>query len=178
MYKHKKASKGFTLVELLVVIAIIGVLATLVLLQLGTARAKARDTKRIADVNQLRSAIELYYDDNGAQYPQTLTTTNLGKYIAQPAMPMDPITSVNYFFAYAPAGASNKSYQYHLWTELEQKNSSAMNGDSDIDSTGWTGVGGNSFNAANVSANTGTELCNAAYNAGGARDCVFDTGQK
>ena len=61
---HNK-SRGFTLVELLVVIAIISVLATLLLLQLGVARAKARDAKRIADTNQVRSALELYFDDNG-----------------------------------------------------------------------------------------------------------------
>ncbi|MEK7194856.1 MAG: prepilin-type N-terminal cleavage/methylation domain-containing protein, partial [Patescibacteria group bacterium] len=58
-----KNQKGFTLIELLVVIAIIGILATLVLLQLGTARSRARDAKRIADVSQLRAAIELYYED-------------------------------------------------------------------------------------------------------------------
>ena len=47
------------MVELLVVIAIIGVLATLLLLQLGVARQRARDAKRIADINQVRTAVEL-----------------------------------------------------------------------------------------------------------------------
>lgn len=65
----KKLQKGFTLVELLVVIAIIGVLATLVLLQLGTARAKSRDTQRIAAVNQVQSGLELYMDDSAGQLP-------------------------------------------------------------------------------------------------------------
>ncbi len=63
-----KNGAGFTLIELLVVIAIIGLLASVVLVALNGARQKSRDTKRIADIRQLRKALELYYDDNG-QYP-------------------------------------------------------------------------------------------------------------
>ena len=69
IYKKLKKSKGFTLIELLVVIAIIGVLSTLILLQLNVARAKARDAKRIADINQLRTAVELHLDERGGSYP-------------------------------------------------------------------------------------------------------------
>ena len=63
MGRRNDRNKGFTLIELLVVIAIIGVLATLLLLQLGGARAKARDAKRISDVTQVRTAIEQYFDE-------------------------------------------------------------------------------------------------------------------
>lgn len=68
--------KGFTLIELLVVVAIIGLLSTLAVLALGSARQKARDAKRVADVQQLRSALELYYADNN-QYPDDGSTPPL-----------------------------------------------------------------------------------------------------
>lgn len=69
---RNKNQRGFTLIELLVVIAIIGLLASVVLLALNSARAKARDAKRLGDVRQLVSALELYYNDcNG--YPVLAT---------------------------------------------------------------------------------------------------------
>ena len=65
---RNKNEKGFTLIELLVVIAIIGLLASVVLLALNSARAKSRDAKRLADIRQIASAMELYYNDCGG-YP-------------------------------------------------------------------------------------------------------------
>ena len=62
---------GFTLIELLVVIAIIGLLSTVAVVALNSARLKARDAKRIADIKQVQTALELYYNDaNG--YPLTV----------------------------------------------------------------------------------------------------------
>jgi len=65
---RNKYQKGFTLIELLVVIAIIGLLASVVLLALNSARAKSRDAKRVADIRQLQSGFELFFNDCGS-YP-------------------------------------------------------------------------------------------------------------
>ncbi|MDD5071926.1 MAG: prepilin-type N-terminal cleavage/methylation domain-containing protein [Patescibacteria group bacterium] len=64
---HK--GRGFTLIELLVVISIIGILASFSVVSLNSARVKARDAKRKADMTQMRIAIYLYYDDN-LEYPK------------------------------------------------------------------------------------------------------------
>jgi prepilin-type N-terminal cleavage/methylation domain-containing protein len=65
---QQRTQNAFTLIELLVVIAIIALLASIVLIALGSARSKARDSTRIADLNQIATALQLYYADNGL-YP-------------------------------------------------------------------------------------------------------------
>lgn len=69
--------KGFTLIELLVVIAIIGLLSTLAVIALGSARTKARDAKRLSDLKQTQTALELYYTDKAA-YPTAAVAVTLG----------------------------------------------------------------------------------------------------
>ncbi len=60
--------RGFTLIELLVVIAIIGILSSVVLTSLSTAKLKAQDAQRASNLTEIRKALELYYDANG-HYP-------------------------------------------------------------------------------------------------------------
>lgn len=61
-------TRGFTLVELLVVIAIIGLLSSVVLASLESARVKARDAHRKATLDQLALATEIYFDDQGSYF--------------------------------------------------------------------------------------------------------------
>ena len=61
----KNNRKGFTLIELLVVIAIIALLSTLAVISLSSAREDARDSKRLADVRAMQSAVELFINQQG-----------------------------------------------------------------------------------------------------------------
>ncbi len=108
--------KGFTLIELLVVIAIIGLLSTLAVVALGNARQKARDARRLSDLKQLQTALELYYTDQTA-YPAgsavtlgdathaCLNASGFGAvgcgspYMGQ--VPKDPLTTQNYVYTAA-----------------------------------------------------------------------------
>lgn len=64
--------RGFTLVELLVVIAIIGLLSATVGFAITTVRARARDARRTANIDQLSKALDLYNNQTG-NYPISAT---------------------------------------------------------------------------------------------------------
>ncbi|MEX0913214.1 MAG: type II secretion system protein [Candidatus Paceibacterota bacterium] len=74
--------RGFTLIELLVVIAIIGILASVVLASLNSARDKGEDAAVKANLNNARAQAAIYYDDNDRSYAGLCESTNDGN-IAQ-----------------------------------------------------------------------------------------------
>lgn len=147
----KKTAKGFTLIELLVVIAIIGILSSVVLASLNTARLKSRDTRRIADVKQLQLALALYFDSTGG-YPTTLAAL-APQYIA--AIPDDPVAGRDY--VYAALGSGTSCTSYHLGAVLEETSNQALLGDIDAADAAECDSGGTDFHGTSA----GTTACNA-----------------
>lgn len=122
MHFFTNRERGFTLIELLVVIAIIGILSSVVLASLNSAREKSRDARRIGDIKQLQLALEMYYDSNNG-YP-TSTAALAPDYI--PVQPSDPQTGSAY--TYTASSTSN----YVLRATLESDHNAL---DTDIDGT-------------------------------------------
>lgn len=93
--------RGFTLIELLVVISIIGILAAFIVASFTSAQAKSRDSRRKADLDAVKKALELMKGDSTAssfylitaQYPASITNT----YIRQ--VPTDPSSGAAYVYA-------------------------------------------------------------------------------
>lgn len=109
--------RGFTLIELLVVIAIIGILSSVVLASLNSAREGSRDARRISDIKQLQLALELYFDDNGS-YPNAISSSNLVDPGYIPTIPTDPSDDSAYGFDINSGGTD-----YCLGASLENSNS-------------------------------------------------------
>lgn len=120
--------KGFTLIELLVVISIIGILAAFIIASFGSAQQKARDSRRKADLDALKKALELYKGDTaGSKYylaqvsaggapPSGLAPT----YIK--AIPKDPKTGLDYFYwSGNPQACTTNCASYRLYAKLENQ---------------------------------------------------------
>jgi prepilin-type N-terminal cleavage/methylation domain-containing protein len=104
----KKNKKGFTLIELLVVIAIIGLLATLSVVALNSARVKARDAKRVSDIKQIQTALEMYADSAAdGLYPAATSSlsTQMPTFPTNPS-PRNDGGCANSDYVYARTGAT------------------------------------------------------------------------
>lgn len=95
---RNKVIKGFTLVELLVVISLIGILSTLVIANLNSARERARDAQRKSDLRNIQTALRLYYNDNAGFPPASEITAAWGLQWAKNGvvymntLPKDPLS--------------------------------------------------------------------------------------
>ncbi|MBI3638524.1 type II secretion system protein [Candidatus Wolfebacteria bacterium] len=127
-----KTNSGFTLIEILIVVAIIATLASVVLVGLGSFRGRGRDTRRISDLRQIQSALELYYAKNQTypDFPVNFSDPSTSGWLAfsnalitagigVSNLSNDPLKSQSY--AYGTNGQS-----YVLGAKLEDENSSAL----------------------------------------------------
>jgi len=144
--------RGFTLIELLVVIAIIGMLTSVIIASLSSARVKSRDSRRIADLKQVQIALELYYDEMG-EFPSpgagnasnaSIAFTNMAETLKSagyiPSIAVDPINDTNHKYLYVPLKSSSatKCKSYHMGATLESISGDAsyLNSDSDAVTAG------------------------------------------
>src|SRR3989344_2948059 len=122
--KDKRKDKAFTLIELLVFIAIIAILAGVIFAIMNTARASARDVVRIRNVKNARIALDLYADDHGNTYPQSLEQLVPAYMATVPNNPGDK----------TPLYYSSDSTHYHIGVVVE-KPANAPGDDSNCDSS-------------------------------------------
>jgi prepilin-type N-terminal cleavage/methylation domain-containing protein len=128
-----KYQKGFTLIEMLIVIAIIGILASIVLVGLGPVQKSARDARRISDLRQVQTALEICFTKAG-QYPAAGNWASLGTALAAATcanvktIPNDPRPTQSYEY-----GVNATRDAYVLAATLEDTGNGALQ--TDVDST-------------------------------------------
>ena len=128
---------GFTLIELLVVISIIALLSSVVFASINTSRSRARDSRRLADIKQIQTALELYYDSNklyppingacGWPNPGATWCTNANQWAALqtellpylPRLPGDPLGPDDFWVYFYDADSGDNFQTYGLGTKLE-----------------------------------------------------------
>lgn len=92
--------KGFTLVELLTVIAMIGILASVVVVNLSGAKARGRDSRRVAELKNLELATQRYFQENFS-FPVALT--DLQEYFDGESYLNDPLgEQYQYYYVDSP----------------------------------------------------------------------------
>lgn len=123
----KISQEGFTLIELLVVISIIGILSTIAMTSLNSAKKKTRDTERKAELMQIKKALESYYVEHGQYVSEGTVDSSIGTCATAPCagtdwdytnasiiglvlrnheyfqnLPLDPLNGTTYYYQYEP----------------------------------------------------------------------------
>jgi len=155
-----KKKTGFTLIELLVVIAIISLLGSIVLISVNSARAKARDSKRKADLHQIAVALEMYANEYGGypssawpnvdyKIPNSLALEpKMANFIS--SFPRDPLGAGNCYdnqYLYLSdvyndgSGNNARATKWALYATLEDQSTSNL---SDVGADAWLKAGNGS----------------------------------
>jgi general secretion pathway protein G len=140
---------GFTLIELLVVVSLIGVLATLVIANLNSARERARDSQRKSDLRSIQTALRLYYNDNSSTgFPNSSSYNIVGcdgactwgeawvneSITYMNILPKDPLTGQSYRYT---ASADNEGYTLEACLENKSDDKGVSTTDTTWCPSGW-----------------------------------------
>lgn len=139
-----KSQKGFTLIEMLIVIAVITILAGVVFNGIQGVRETTRDTRRIGDVTNLQSTLEMYMNQcnhypgiadtiTSCNHPNITTWSDLEEALQTVAskIPKDPVTSKEYYYGVDAADG----LKYVIGAELERDNAALRD---DVDTASFT----------------------------------------
>ena len=124
---------GLTLVELLIVITIIGLLASILTINVGRLRARTRDSQRVADVKTVQQGLAFYFfrSENAGSYPigdvditgSDSVSQELRANGAMSAIPIDPLNDGDYVYHYcslaACTGEASDGISYYIEYYLE-----------------------------------------------------------
>lgn len=153
--------KGFTLIELLIVITIIGVLAVALLPRIVGIPARGRDTARIAALNQIVTALQTYYNDNGSFPALTsggcLPANNIQNYMGGAgSVPTDPQPARSHL-----ACSTGGAYYYKSLTSADGTANQAFVLAADLESDGY---GQNYYNSTAITGGSFTSVSSKPAN--------------
>lgn len=130
-HTNTMSHKGFTLIEILIVVAIIAILSSVVLVGLGPTQQSGRDARRLSDLREIQTGLELYFSKCGF-YPGgancapgaasgygAMSTALTGSAIGVTTVPNDPTANRQYFYR-----TGNGETTYVLGAKLENPNNS------------------------------------------------------
>lgn len=114
MGRHKQKQAGFSLIELLVVISIFGLLSSVIIVSAKESRLRARDTQRVSNLRQMKTALELYYAEHDI-YPTSMSEYGATNFSIYPtwndlqtemapfmaSLPHDPTEPTRYFYYFS-----------------------------------------------------------------------------
>lgn len=113
-----RTKRGFTMIELLVSATIIAVLSAIGLVSFRSANMKARNGKRMADLQQVRAALEVYRSDfptypNAGVTGDLINIAGIGPYLSSTTM-VDPKSDMDYVYDPAADGST-----YSICADME-----------------------------------------------------------
>lgn len=160
--------RAFTLIEIMVAVAILAILTGIVLVSLQSTQQRARDNKRVGDINQLQLLLNQYYDQN-KRYPLTLQSLVTDGYVS--VLPVPPRAGETYFYnPLRVAGYSDSlCLAYHLGATLENTGSSQLAEDAGVTFDTYnlcTGASGRFYGEQPTCSTTQASGADGCYNVG------------